>query len=522
MSTLMSPTKALCAVLAAALAGAVFFAPPAGASLATVKKSVTHVAGPFETEDSARAIAKEKAKRLVLGEVGKLLDRGDDVTALLAVIVAVDTAREMWDGRQYFAEAVAVVDERLLRDEIGRLEADAARAGELRLIRKKADDALAELEALNAEAAGIEEFAGRLRRYEAAVRVLMAVDWTEKGLGALSRGSHTAALDALATAVQLNPDDEFSVYNRGVAHWYLEHFAEAVEDFRRALRINPGYARARDSLQQAERYLRRVESRARYFGRRIAADPEDADAYTERGLALWELGRHDEAAADFTRVIELNPGADDGYVNRGGLYMSQGRYADAVADFEAALKAEPKSAIGHFNLGLAYIRLGRLEEAAAAFGRVIELDPEDAEARFNRGAIHMEMGNREEAVQDMKAAAALGHSGAAGFLASSGIEAPPAVSQAAQKPRAPENAPGPQVKYALQAGAFRDLRNADSFSMSLKSRGYGSYGLGSGSSENPTYLVLVGRYTDREKALAAMRRLKEDDDIDTVLVRVKR
>ncbi len=69
---------------------------------------------------------------------------------------------------------------------------------------------------------------------------------------------------------------------------------------------------------------------------------------------------------------------------------------------------------------------------------------------------------------------------------------------------------------------FRNLDNADALSMELKRKGYGSYGMGLvKEGRDETYMVLVGRYADKDRALATQKHLKDNDSIETVLIRFK-
>ena len=70
------------------------------------------------------------------------------------------------------------------------------------------------------------------------------------------QGKNAEALEALQTAVQLNPAFEMSYVYRGGVHLAMNDPATAEADFRQAMAINPQNQSARDGLSMAEARLR--------------------------------------------------------------------------------------------------------------------------------------------------------------------------------------------------------------------------------------------------------------------------
>jgi tetratricopeptide (TPR) repeat protein len=70
------------------------------------------------------------------------------------------------------------------------------------------------------------------------------------------QGKNAEALEALDTAIKLNPRFEMSYIYRGGVHLALNDPAAAAADFRRALAINPANQSARDALAMAEGQMR--------------------------------------------------------------------------------------------------------------------------------------------------------------------------------------------------------------------------------------------------------------------------
>ncbi|MEJ2325058.1 MAG: tetratricopeptide repeat protein [Nitrospirota bacterium] len=436
----MKNRRAGIVTFAVALLLAVLHPMPALAEVVTIEKSYTYAAGPFDTEESSRAIALAGAKLLAFKAVAARAGRAEGEAVFVPGVVGVREGAQSWNGREFRAEVSVSMEPGAVASRLEDLAADPLRAGELRALAKRRAEALGAMEKMRKGGGP-----GDRGRYEGLVRELAAVDSSERGYSALAAGSYPAAEKHFTRAAGLNPRDAAAYYNRGVARWLLEDYQRAFGDFRRALEIRAGYERAERSLTQAREFFNRLEATVRYYDKAIAISPADVDLYFQRGLAQWQLGNYEKAVRDFTLTVKLDPGVEDGLVNRGGVRLSMEDYHAAIKDLEAAVKINPRSVPAHFNLGLVYLRLGMIDKAIESFGRVVEIDPSDSEALFNRGALYAEKGDRAKALADMKAAARLGHRGAREFLVAQGV-VPPGGGLADNKKDAGERASPPSPK----------------------------------------------------------------------------
>jgi len=133
--------------------------------------------------------------------------------------------------------------------------------------------------------------------------------------------------------------------NRGLRQYQSGDLAAAVEDFTRAIEI----------------------------------DPTNARAYYYRGLAFEDLEDPYSAVEGYTKAIEINPGYAEAYNNRGCLMVKEGNYEEAIKDFTSAIKIKPDYATAYFNRGNAWIGLGEYSNALKDFKKAVELDPEKRE-----------------------------------------------------------------------------------------------------------------------------------------------
>ncbi len=78
------------------------------------------------------------------------------------------------------------------------------------------------------------------------------------------------------------------------------------------------------------------------FNRAIEIDPTRADGYVGRANTLNTLGRYQEALKDYDKAIEIDPKLANAYVNRGSAYSHLEQYQKAIADYEKGLELDPE------------------------------------------------------------------------------------------------------------------------------------------------------------------------------------
>jgi tetratricopeptide (TPR) repeat protein len=91
----------------------------------------------------------------------------------------------------------------------------------------------------------------KLRQAEAIER--SAHVYTEIGKEYGKMGKYPEALDALATAMQIDPNFAMAYYNRGGVYESVGKKAQAIEDYRRVLALDPRITFARDALARVSR-----------------------------------------------------------------------------------------------------------------------------------------------------------------------------------------------------------------------------------------------------------------------------
>jgi len=349
----------------------------ASAKTVTFEKEYTYQASEIDSKVSSRAIALEQVKRLLLEEIGVYLISEtevknfqltkDQVTVLTAGIVSAEIINEKWDGVTYYMKAKISADPDEVAKSVNALRENKQKTKELEDSRKKAKEALTEIERLKKEIAGLKQSTKQQEQYAVAVKELSAVDWFEKGVK-FYPGNLKEAINAYNKAIQLNPQYAEAYIGRGASYDDLGNFQQAINDFSKAIELKP---------RSAEAYYYRG---ATYY-RSVVFGSGAAD----------KSGNFQRAINDLSKAIELNSHNAEAYIMRGIAYDKLGNYQQAVNDFTKTTQLDPQNASVYIKLGLSYGNLGSYQQAINAYSKAIKVFPRYSEAYYRRGAAYLKL-----------------------------------------------------------------------------------------------------------------------------------
>ncbi|MEM9383930.1 MAG: winged helix-turn-helix domain-containing protein [Pseudomonadota bacterium] len=159
--------------------------------------------------------------------------------------------------------------------------------------------------------------------------------------------------------------------------------AAAIDDFRRAVTLDPSYSLAWVGLADAHIVLRyygnisleRMEAQAsNAIDRALAIEPDLGEAYASLGLLNWELSRIAEAEAALRRAIAMAPNYSQAYFWLATVYNDTGRSDQALPMHRLALELDPLAPNIHTAIAVALEKLGRFEEAREQYAHIMQID----------------------------------------------------------------------------------------------------------------------------------------------------
>lgn len=208
----------------------------------------------------------------------------------------------------------------------------------------------------------------------------------------------------------------YSLYLKGRSHWMRRGpgLRTALDYFRRALEVDPGYALAHagvadcfalfgwfGELPPKESF---PEAKAAAL-RALEIDPELAEARATLGFVrAFHDWQPDEAEAELLRAIELDPGYAPAHYFLCPVLLVTDRPDEAIERSRLALELDPLSPFVHAHFGWMLIGAGRLEEAIAQLERALELDPDLAMAHWLTGWARVYASGPEAAIPHLETA----------------------------------------------------------------------------------------------------------------------
>ena len=152
---------------------------------------------------------------------------------------------------------------------------------------------------------------------------------------------------------------------------------EAVEQYRKALELNPTYMEAYSNLGNALRQQGRLDEAMAYCRKALEIQPQSVKTHRVLGLALAASGRFDEAIAQFQEALAIEPECAEAHNDLGAALLERGRNDEAIAHWKQAVAINPQDAQTHRNLGIVLYQQGKIAEALAQWTECIRLCPND-------------------------------------------------------------------------------------------------------------------------------------------------
>jgi tetratricopeptide (TPR) repeat protein len=198
------------------------------------------------------------------------------------------------------------------------------------------------------------------------------------------RGHQAEAIEEYRQAIQINPRYALARLDLGAALARQQEFAEAGQQFAEALRLAPENAMVHNNLAAALAAQGQFEPALEHYQQALRLAPDYADAHRNLGKLLLVQGRYDEAIQHYREALRLAPEAR-ACNNLGYALAAKGQTAEAMGCYRQALRLEPNQPEAHNNLGNALLHAGQLEEAIAHYCQVLRLNPNDQSALNNLG-----------------------------------------------------------------------------------------------------------------------------------------
>jgi choline-sulfatase len=229
--------------------------------------------------------------------------------------------------------------------------------------------------------AGSDSAEGRLDAAVSRVRDALATDpeivegWTLLGNFLVKQERYAEAADQYRKALELDPEHQGATFSLALTYKHLGLLPEAEAGFERARSLDPRGGRA--VFQLADLAMRRRDfARAESLLRDALQRRVDRPAFQVKlGECLLEMQRAPDAERVLREALAARPDVPGGQYNLGLAREAQGDPAGAAEAYAAELRRDPKAHRAAFNLGKLMLRAGRAREGVERFRASVEAQP---------------------------------------------------------------------------------------------------------------------------------------------------
>lgn len=187
------------------------------------------------------------------------------------------------------------------------------------------------------------------------------------------------ALNIARRACEIEPDNKFAQYLRGIAAAATGHTSEAFVAFDKTARLAPKDAASLQAIGRLHLEGNSVEKAIQAFDAGLARQPNSVALMLDRTDALARTGRWSEALMQLAKAEQIAPKLAEIPLKQGDVYQASKRWDEALMHYAKALNLAPGLAIAYNNMAWALLSAGRREQQAiAAAKKAVSLSPGSA------------------------------------------------------------------------------------------------------------------------------------------------
>ena len=191
--------------------------------------------------------------------------------------------------------------------------------------------------------------------------------------------------------------------NLGVTYFNMEKPELALENFFKALELNPECPVAKEGIGRVYTATGRQAEAVMYYEELLKNDDSNYELSLTMGKLLVELGNIEEAKERFETCIKNNSRQADAYILLGRLFMSVGQYSEAIKVFKTYITINDADYTGHYNLAECYFENKEYKNAIAEYKQTISLNQKSHESMYKLGLIYDETDETEKAIDCYRA-----------------------------------------------------------------------------------------------------------------------
>ncbi len=204
----------------------------------------------------------------------------------------------------------------------------------------------------------------------------------------------------LLAAENFEPKTPLDFYLLAEEYRRENNFQNALSHYRKALQLDPNNFWSLYQMGLCHMLDGQPAAAIAAYTVCISLRPDEAICYVSRGTAYGDINQTDDALSDLEKAQQLDPDFWAVFLNRGAVYLARKQFQEAEADFKKVIELRPKLAGPHHNLSMAYEAQSRYADSEAEATAAISIDNRYFKAYSTRAISRLQLGNPEAALAD--------------------------------------------------------------------------------------------------------------------------
>lgn len=206
------------------------------------------------------------------------------------------------------------------------------------------------------------------------------------------------AIEQFSRAIELDPDYEKAYIQRAIAYTNLNEYDKASADFDRAIVFNAKDPSLYYLAGTAYHMLDKNSIALERLNKALDEKNNFLEAFQVRSVVLMDLGRYQEALSDCQRCLKIKED-EQGYYNLARVYEKLEMYTEAEAAYRSSIEENRKVAGTHFALAALLYDREKYGAAYTSVSEVLKLEPKHLEGLLLEGKILAAQQNYPKAIE---------------------------------------------------------------------------------------------------------------------------
>ncbi len=182
-----------------------------------------------------------------------------------------------------------------------------------------------------------------------------------------------------------------------VAWWFDRDWPPAEKEFKRAIELNPNFARAHWLYGWYLITMGRNDKGIAESKRAQELDPLSLETNTILGQSLFFARRYDQAIAQLRNTLDMDQSFWLAHDFLGRAYEADGKLPEAIVEFQRAVEQESDVAENWSNLGHAYALSGKRAEAQKILDQLKERSARGYVPAYTIAIVYAGLGDKDQA-----------------------------------------------------------------------------------------------------------------------------